>query len=198
MFSRLPDAPCCWSPLRPRSRGAVCPTLSTSLDCTFVTSAKRLPLWFRLLKAQRGKSFTGLTPSFLIGAALLPTSSKPDEATAYDQFVSLLSSFRDESPHGYHVVIAKCSIHGQPIVSLYNLREQKPTCEAIVNYRGRATSLYAGEQYFAAKKRTIDSLVEGLWRICKDPLVRGEYSFRGKSYCAFDDSERRWVARFRA
>jgi hypothetical protein len=77
------------------------------------------PLWFRLLKQQKDRGLTGLTPSFLIGAARLPAGDKLDAETAYGALVEILSGFANDTPEGFHVLIGYCTKLEQPIASLY-------------------------------------------------------------------------------
>jgi len=64
-------------------------------------------LWFRLLKQQKERGSTGFTLSFLIGAAI--SGIKLDEDAAYGELAGLLSSFANETPVGFHVVIGNCT-----------------------------------------------------------------------------------------
>lgn len=153
-----------------------------------------LPYWFSLLKYQQELGRTGLTPSFLIGAkrlSLQPSSMEGD--TAYRELQSLLVAFRDAAPHPHHVVISKCTIHGQPIAALYLLNPQRAACEPVVDHRGGKTLLSADHRYFDSKRRNVESLVEGWWKIFESALTRGEFSFRDEAYAAFNDKDRDFI-----
>ena len=128
---------------------------------------------------------TGFTPSFLIGAAL-PEGSKLTEGSAFGALTSLLTDFRNNTRSGYDIVIGQCTAHHQPIAALYERKESKPRCEAVLDHNGSAGSLYAERQYFARKELSMDSLATGLWRTFGHPLVSAEYSIRNNAYCAFD------------
>ena len=151
------------------------------------------PLWFYLLEEQ-GKHAWGLTPSYLIGAEMQNPETLLDVGAAYGKLCSLLESF-STAPEGYLVVISPCNIHGQPIAGLYALDEAKPDCEAVINHRGKHTTLYADRGYFAAEKRTFDSLTTVLWKIFESHLTAGEYSYGAKGYSAFSNADRQSIAR---
>lgn len=151
------------------------------------------PLWLRLLKQQKALGLTGLTPSFLVGASL-PGGATLNEEAAYSGLAELLSSVRDETPNGFHVVVAKCNIHGQPITSLYRTEERKPLCDPVLNRSGKPSALYAEERYFHTKGRDLDSLVDGLLRLFQSPLINGEYSYRDKAYCTFSAKDIEFIA----
>jgi hypothetical protein len=152
-----------------------------------------LPLWFALLE-EKGKTATGLTPSYLIGAQLHEFSTALDADTAYRELCSLLEAF-SAAPQGYHVVISRCTAHGQPIAALYRTKTGRPPGEAVLDHHGTVTTLHADRGYFATKHTTLNSLAAGLWRIFQGPLTAGEYSYRDKTYCALDDSEGTAISR---
>jgi hypothetical protein len=152
-----------------------------------------LPLCLALLE-EKGKTATGLTPSYLIGAQLHDLSTVLDADTAYRELCSLLEAF-SAAPQGYHVVISRCTVHGQPIAALYRMKAGRPFGEAILDHHGTATPLHADRGYFATKQTTLNSLTAGLWRSFQGPLTAAEYSYRDKTYCAFDDTEQIAISR---
>lgn len=149
-------------------------------------------LWFRLLKQQKERGSTGFTLSFLIGAAI--SGIKLDEDAAYGELAGLLSSFANETPVGFHVVIGNCTKLRQPVASIYRAEEEKPWCHPVMDRNANALALYAEDGYFRRKKRDLDSLVDGLFEFLQSPLVRGEYSYREGAYRAFSAEDLRTIA----
>ena len=78
------------------------------------------------------------------------------------------------------------------IAALYERKQRKPRCEAVLDHNGEPGSLYAERQYFASKELSIDSLADGLWRTFGHPLVSAEYSIRDN--CAFNAADRELIA----
>lgn len=154
-----------------------------------------VPLWFALLEEQ-GKAATGLTPSYLIGARLHECNTMMDADSAYRELCSLPEAF-SAAPHGYHVVISRCTVHDQPIAALYRMKAGQTAGEAVLDHHGTATTLHADRGYFATKQTTLNTLTAGLWGIFQGPLTAGEYSYRDKMYCAFNDTERIAISRMK-
>jgi hypothetical protein len=151
-------------------------------------------LWFRLLKQQKDRGLTGLTPSFLIGAALLPASDKLDADNAYGGLVELLSAFADATPPGFHVLIGYCTKLEQPIASLYPTDEEMPPCHHVLRGNAKHSALYAESRYFRGKRREFDALVAGLLDVFQSPLVTGDYSYRNGAYCSFSAQDLKIIA----
>jgi hypothetical protein len=114
-----------------------------------------------------------------------------DANIAFRELCSILEAF-SAAPEGYHVAISRCTVHGQPIAALYRKKAGLPATEAVVDHHGSATTLHADREYFATKQTTLNSLADGLWKVFQGPLTAGEYSYRDKTYCAFNDTE--WIA----
>jgi hypothetical protein len=157
------------------------------------------PLWLKLLSAQRARGLTGLTPSFLVGVSQRDYAAVPADSV-FVELASLLGSLNVAKSGNCHVVITPCSVHGQPIASLYRPEEEKPICEYVSDHKGKTGVLFASARYFDSKRRSIDSLARGLAKIFGAQMSLGEYSFSLESneYQAFSAQDLAFIARAQA
>jgi len=116
------------------------------------------------------------------------------DCVAYRELQSLVISFGEATPKPYRVVVSKCTVHGQPIAALYGLDQALPGSEAVTAHGREWGQLYADRGYFANKKRNVESLTDGLWKVFGPWLVRGDYSFRANAYRQFSSDELTFIA----
>jgi hypothetical protein len=154
------------------------------------------PHWFKLLKYQQARGRTGLTPSFLIGAFRLSHARQEmSDTEAYGELAGLLVSLRDKVPDAYSVVIKVCNDLNfpKPIAALYAREHEWADCESVADHSGKPSPLWLESQYFAKKKRTIESAAEGLWKRFDTHLISGEFSFRDGKYAPFNEEDLKFI-----
>src|SRR5262249_14226358 len=101
---------------------------------------------------------------------------------------ALLISLRDLVPSSHSVVIKECNELHVPVAALYAPEHGHTDCESVDGPNNEATRLFIQRPYFA-KQRTIESATDGLWEDFGTNLMRGEFSYRGGKYTAFDDAD---------
>jgi hypothetical protein len=158
-------------------------------------SKSALPKWFKLLRYQKyGRGRTGLTIPLLIGADRPTEAPEMDEGAAHGELTSLLLSLRDAVHSGYCVAIAECDDLHQPIVALHSAGRPPARCDAVIGGSNERAFLYVQKDYFASKKRSLESAAEGLWKLVGSHLMRGEFSFVAGSYGPFGAGDRAFIA----
>jgi hypothetical protein len=150
-----------------------------------------IQFWLKLLRAHNKNRGYGLTLPFLVGALRIPIGSVVvDEKQNIDDVKNLLLSMRDNTPDTSYVSVTECDRLHQPVFAESSSYYTPPDVYTrIATLNSGKCFLYVAPNILPNEKQSVEELLDKLWKINGDSILRGTFSFSNGGFTKFSGKD---------